>query len=36
MRDSQIEADSANTRKNKDTNARVITELVNNFGSLVK
>jgi len=36
MRDSQIEADSANTRKNEDTNLRVGTELVNDFGSLAK
>jgi len=36
MRNTQIEADSADTRKNEDTDFRVGTELVNDFGSLVK
>lgn len=36
MRNTQIETDSANTRKNEDADFRVGTEFVNNFGSLVK
>jgi hypothetical protein len=36
MRNTQIEADGANTRKDEDTDLRVGTEFVNDFGSLVK
>jgi hypothetical protein len=36
MGNTQIEANSADTRKNEDTDFRVGTELVDNFRSLVK
>jgi hypothetical protein len=36
MGNTQIEADSADTRKNEDADCRVGTELVDNFRSLVK
>jgi hypothetical protein len=36
MRNTQIEADGANARKNEDADVRVGAEFVNDFRSLVK
>lgn len=36
MRNTQVEADSAHTRKNEDTNFRVGTESAHDFGALLK